>query len=292
MLAEFHSAPATLVLNSGFDANYGLLSALPYKGDTIIYDELVHASIHDGMRNSKASSVMFGHNNLQQLEEKLSSAKGLKYVVVESVYSMDGDLASLREIAVLCRKYDAGLIVDEAHATGVFGPHGAGRIAELKLEKYCLARIHTFGKAIGAHGAAILCSDDLKNFLINYCRPFIFSTALPFHTLATIHCAYKLLQQVDGKREKLFHLIQTFKEHHQTKKGFELIESPSPIQSIIVKGNENIKQFTEKIRQHGLDVRPILYPTVARGKERIRICLHSFNTEEEVIKLADVINTL
>ncbi len=292
MLAEFHNAQASLLFNSGFDANYGLLSALPYRGDTIIYDQLVHASIHDGIRNSKANAVMFSHNNLQQLEEKLSSAKGLKYVVVESVYSMDGDLAPLKEIADLCEKYDAGLIVDEAHATGVFGPQGEGRVVELNLEDKCLARIHTFGKAIGAHGAVIVCSEDLKNFLINYCRPFIFSTALPFHSLAAIKCSYALLPQVNEKRKTIFQLIQTFKKHYNSKPGFELIESPSPIQSIIVKGNEHIKQFAEKIRQQGLDVRPILFPTVPRGKERIRICLHSFNTEQEVVKLAEVINNL
>ncbi len=291
-LAEFYGSESALLINSGFDANYGLLSALPYRGDAIIYDELVHASIHDGMRSGKANSVSFAHNNLVELEERLTSSVGLKYVVVESVYSMDGDFAPLKEIAALCKKYDAGLIVDEAHATGVFGKAGRGRIAELQLEKNCVARVNTFGKAMGAHGAVILCSEDLKNFLINYCRPFIFSTALPFHSLAAIRCAHEYLQVTEERREKIFQLIALFKKQFRHNPKLSLIESSSPIQSILVAGNENVKQFAQQIQQSGLDVRPIVYPTVAKGKERIRICLHSFNTEEEVIKLATVINSL
>jgi 8-amino-7-oxononanoate synthase len=291
MIADFHQADAALLTNSGFDANYGLLSALPYKGDTIIYDELVHASIHDGLRMSKADSTRFGHNNLVELDEKLSAAKGLKYVVVESVYSMDGDFAPLEAIARLCEKYEAGLIVDEAHATGIFGKNGAGCVQALNLQGRCLARVHTFGKALGAHGAVILGSEDLKSFLVNYCRPFIFSTALPRHTLAAIQCAYQFLPEVESRRKKLFQLAGLFEKHYTSRKGFELLPGNSAIKSILIPGNEAVKQFAERIQQHGFDVRPIVYPTVAKGAERIRICIHSFNTEQEVIKLAELINT-
>lgn len=290
-LAEFHEAESALLMNSGFDANYGLLASLPYKGDTIIYDELVHASIHDGIRNSKAGSLVFTHNNLAALEEKLNAAKGLKYVVVESVYSMDGDFAPLREMAELCEKYDAGLIVDEAHATGIFGKHGSGCVQALNLQQQCLARIHTFGKAIGAHGAVLLGSGQLKSFLINYCRPFIFSTALPLHTLIAIQCAYRLLPQADDRRKKLFQLAALFEQHYKSKKGVELLAGKGAIKSIIVPGTEQVKLRAEKIQQQGFDIRPIVYPTVAKGAERIRICIHSFNTEQEVIKLAELMNT-
>ncbi len=291
-LAQFHGAPSALLFNSGYDANYGLLSALPYRGDTIIYDELVHASMHDGIRASKAESLSFAHNNLAELEQKLAHAKGLKYVVVESVYSMDGDFAPLVEIADLCLLYDAGLIVDEAHATGIFGPDGTGRVAELKLQNSCLARIHTFGKAIGAHGAAIVGGAALKDFLINYCRPFIYSTALPFHSLAAIQCAYRLLPQSENRRKHIFELIEVFRNTVKSLNGFELVLSQSPIQSILVKGNSNVKELAGKIQAQGFDVRAILYPTVANGKERIRICLHDFNTTEEVSNLATTINAL
>lgn len=300
MLAEYHRAENALLFNSGFDANYGLLSTLPYKGDVIFYDELVHASIHDGIRHSKANSLSFVHNNLSDLETKLREISErtetkLKYVVVESLYSMDGDFAPLKELAALCRKYDAGLIVDEAHATGILGSKGEGRVSELNLEKECVARVHTFGKAIGGNGAVILCSNELKTFLVNYCRPFIYSTALPYYNLAHIRCAYNYLPTDDAaqRRANLFRLIHLFRENiNRTNPRFTLLHNKTPIQSIIVKGNDEVKRFAAAIQQAGFDVRPILYPTVPKGSERIRICLHSFNTEAEVIKLAETINAL
>ncbi len=289
MLAGFHHAEAALIFNSGFDANYGLLSTLPYRGDTIIYDELAHASYHDGMRSSRAGKVAFKHNNLADLEEKLKTATGLKYVVVESVYSMDGDVAPLQAISELCKKYNAGLIVDEAHAIGTQGERGEG-LATGTIET--LARIYTFGKAMGAHGAVIVGSKQLKDFLVNYCRPFIYSTALPLHSLAAIKCAYQLVDKVADRRKQLQQLAKLLQQHLRLKNGFEYINSSSPIQSIIVPGNSHVKQFALNIQQAGFDVRAILVPTVPRGKERIRICLHSFNTEQEVIKLAKTINEL
>jgi len=291
-LAEFYKAGAALVFNSGFDANYGLLSTLPYRGDTIIYDELVHASIHDGIRNSRAAAVGFAHNNISDLEARLIVAQGLKYVVIESVYSMDGDFAPIEEIASLCEKYNAGLIVDEAHAVGVSGAGGRGIVCDLKLEDKCLARINTFGKAAGAHGAVLLCCNDLKAFMINYCRPFIYSTSLPFHSLATIKCAHQFLLCADDRRKNLLGLVDVFQRQFNGQTRYTLTGSKSPIQSLIVKGNEQVKQIALQIQQAGFDVRPILYPTVERGKERIRICIHSFNTQQEVIKLAEVINSL
>ncbi len=288
-LAEFHQAETALIFNSGFDANYGLLSTLPYRGDTIIYDELIHASFHDGIRNSKANSVSFLHNNIADLEKKLNSVTGLKYVVIESIYSMDGDFAPLKQIASLCDKYQAGLIIDEAHATGVFG---TGRVAEEIPDAKILAHIHTFSKALGTHGAVVLCSDELKEFLVNYCRPFIYSTALPFHSLAAIKCGYALMNEAKEKRGKLFSLIELFKQQIQSKENALLITSNSPIQSVVISGNKSVKEFAAKIQEQGLDVRPILYPTVQKGKERVRICLHSFNTETEVTKLAGTINSL
>lgn len=292
LIADYHHTEAALIFNSGFTANYGLLSALPYKGDTIIYDDLVHASIHDGIRNSKATSVGFKHNDINDLEDKLKHATGLKYVIVESVYSMDGDVAPLKEIAALCKQYDAALIVDEAHATGVYGNRGEGLVGELELEQDCLARVHTYGKAMGVHGAAIVCSNDLKSFLVNYCRAFIYTTSMSFHSLAAIKCAYQHLATAQPKREQLFGLIKLLRSSiHQSDK-FKLIDGDSPVQSIVVSGNNNVKQFAETLQAQGFDVRPILTPTVAKGQERIRICLHSFNTAQEVLKLAEAINKL
>jgi 8-amino-7-oxononanoate synthase len=288
-IATFHNAGAALIFNSGFDANYGLLSALPYRGDTILYDELVHASIHDGIYASQADGISFRHNDLADLHAKLSAAEGLKYVVTESVFSMDGDMPPLSQIADLCRAFDAGLIVDEAHANGVIGERGEGLVNNLGLEAECLVRMHTFSKALGAHGAVILCSEELKGFLINYCRPFIFSTALPFHSLAAIKSAYDYFPVLNDRRAKLTHLISVFRDAASSDKHIQVLPSHTPIQSVIVKGNEEAKYLSALLQEAGYDVRPILSPTVARGTERIRISLHSHNTEEEVIRLAEAI---
>ena len=289
-IAAFHKAESALIFNSGFDANYGLLSTLPYKGDTIIYDELVHASIHDGINASRADKVSFKHNDVADLHEKLSSAKGLIYVVTETVFSMDGDMPPLREIAALCSTFGAGLIVDEAHATGVIGENGEGLVNQLGIEDHCLARIHTFSKALGGHGAVILGSTELRDFLINYCRPFIFSTALPFHSLATIKCVYEYFPKLNERRAQLSHLVSVFRTILSADSSIHILPSDTPIQSVIIKGNEEVKHVASLLQSAGFDARPILSPTVAKGTERIRIGLHSFNTEEEIERLAEVIH--
>lgn len=292
-LAKLHQSKDALILNSGFDANYGLLSTLPYRGDTVVYDELVHASMHDGIKAGKAGSISFQHNNIADLEQKLQQATGLKYVVVESLYSMDGDFSPLKEIAALCKKYEAALIVDEAHATGILGPNGTARILNEGLQNDCLARVHTFGKALGGNGAVIFCSSELKALLVNYCRPFIYSTALPFYNLAHIKCAYQWLEA--GKSaadvEKLFALVRLFRAALNNA-AVELLPGETPVQSVVIPGNTTVRTFAAALQGAGFDVRPILSPTVPKGRERIRICIHSFNSEAEVIKLAETINGL
>src|SRR5450432_2896906 len=167
-IARFHDSPAALIFNSGYDANFGLLACVARKGDLIIYDKLSHASIRDGIRQSFAESLSFAHNDLVTLEEKLRKRKGNCFVVTESVFSMNGDRAPLREMAGLCEKYDAHLIVDEAHATGVIGEWGAGAVQAEKLQDRCFARVHTFGNALGCHGAVALGSKNLRDYLINF----------------------------------------------------------------------------------------------------------------------------
>jgi 8-amino-7-oxononanoate synthase len=284
-LALLHKVEAALIYNSGYSANLGFFSALPYRGDTIVYDELIHASIRDGMQLSKAKSFSFEHNNPDSLERKLSLASGRKYVVVESLYSMDGDFAPLEAIASICLKYDAALIVDEAHSNGLYGENGVGLVDELGLEKIVFARIMTFGKAIGSHGAAIVGSQDLKDFLINFSRPFIYTTAPAPHQIICLKLAYDNLSLSADKRLHLSTLVSLFKLKVKDIKGLSLIESTSPIQCIIISGNSRVKQLCNEIQTDGFDVRPIVAPTVPLGKERIRICLHSFNTEAEIIAL-------
>lgn len=285
-IAGFHQAKAGLIFNSGYDANLGLFSALPQRGDTIITDELIHACIIDGARLSLANRFSFEHNDLDDLEKKLKNAKGICYVAVESVYSMDGDEAPLKTIIQLTTKYNANLIVDEAHATGVFG---SGWVQKLNLENDVFARTVTFGKALGSHGAIVLGSDALRNYLINFARPFIYTTAPPFHQSLTVKMAYRLLETSQKEQQQLTYLIALFKKEMQKKHQFLMIDSNSAIQSILIPGNSEAKQKAEFIQENGFDVRAILSPTVAAGKERLRVCLHSYNTEEEIANLVNLI---
>lgn len=286
-IAAFHQAEAGLIFNSGYDANIGLLSCIPQRGNTIIYDFLSHASIRDGIRLSFAQSFPFAHNDLNDLEKKLKVATGNIFVVTESVFSMDGDKAPLKEMADLCSTYKAHFIVDEAHATGVVGEKGEGLVQELGLQKKCFARVHTFGKAVGCHGAIVLGSEVLKNFLINFARSFIYTTALPESSIAAIQAAYHCFPKMSKERGHLKKLINIFQT---TNVPYTILPSDTPIQIVIVPGNDEVKALAQKLQDHNLDVRPILYPTVPKGSERLRIVLHAFNTVEDVQKILRTFN--
>jgi 8-amino-7-oxononanoate synthase len=286
VLADFHQAAAGLVFNSGYDANLGVLSCVPQRGDSILYDQLSHASIRDGIRLSFAQAFSFAHNDLADLEKKLRTAAGNVFVVIESVYSMDGDQAPLPEIAALCRKFGAHLIVDEAHATGVIGPKGEGLVQAQGFHEECFARIHTFGKALGCHGAIVLGSDRLRDYLVNFSRALIYTTALPPASVRAIRTAYALFPQLQAEREQLQRLIDRFQ---QVSLAVEKLESRTPIQGVIVPGNKAVREVAARLQATGLDIRPILYPTVPKGGERLRIVLHAFNTMEELERVIAIL---
>ena len=288
-IAEFHHSEAGLIFNSGYDANVGLFSSLPQRGDTIITDELIHASIIDGARLSYANRYTFRHNDLESLEGKLKQAKGNCYVVIESVYSMDGDTPPITEILALTEKYNAHLIVDEAHAVGLYKK---GLICLLGLEDKVFARVITFGKALGCHGAIVLGSDLLRNYLINFARSFIYTTAASVHQIASIKMAYELLQQSDAVIAQLNNNISLFKQNIEANATYPLLKSDSAIQCLLLNSNEKAKQMAIHLQNAGLDVRAILSPTVAQGTERIRICLHAYNTVSEITLLTHTINEL
>jgi 8-amino-7-oxononanoate synthase len=281
-IAKYHNTEAALIFNSGYDANLGFFSCVPQKEDTVIYDQLCHASIRDGIRLGLARSFAFKHNDLNHLKEKMSQASGQIFVVVESVYSMDGDFSPLEELSSLCKTYQAKLIVDEAHAFGVFGSKGQG------LCQDAYARIYTFGKALGSHGATVVGSQLLIDYLINFSRPFIYTTALAPHSVKRISWAY---QQITTAKERiqLQDNIAYFKSNCQHKR---LIESSSAIQCILIGGNDNTKKIAQHLATHHFDVRAILHPTVEQGKERLRICLHAFNTKREILELCQLINNI
>lgn len=289
-IAQFHKAESALIYNSGYDANLGLFSSVPQKGDLILSDELIHASLIDGIRLSYATYYKFKHNDINSLTELIIRHKESFqeiYVVVESVYSMDGDCAPLIELANICKQHKLHLIVDEAHAIGVFGEQGKGLCQELNIQDDCFARIYTYGKAMGCHGAAVLGSEELKHYLINFSRSFIYTTAMPEHSLLAIKAAYQLLSKTN-EIDKLKSNIAYFNSQSHLDTLF--IESTSSLHCKIIAGNKQAQQLEEKLSQKDIFIKSIKSPTVKEGRERIRICLHSFNTKQEIDLLVSLLS--
>ncbi|KAI7900824.1 pyridoxal phosphate-dependent transferase [Cokeromyces recurvatus] len=302
-IANFHGSSSALIFNSGFDANAALFSTVPQSGDVIIYDELIHASVHEGMRTSRAGKcISFQHSNVQDFEriiKEVSEQYPRKnvFVAVETVYSMDGDIAPLKELVTILKRYwpnkeNGYLIVDEAHSTGVYGDHGRGIVSQLNLEDEIFARLHTFGKALASNGAVILGSETLRQYLINYARPLIYSTFMSFSSLASIKCAYDLLEKGETiPIQKHVHtLTQRFRNRIQLPQG-TLLPSSSPIQGVVLNGNESVRALASYLNNKGFLVKPICSPTVPIGKERVRICLHGHNTIKQVDKLVNEIHS-
>jgi 8-amino-7-oxononanoate synthase len=293
-IAQFHQSESALLFNSGYDANVGFFSAVPQKGDLILYDELCHASIRDGIQLSNAKSYKFKHNDFEDLELLIQrNPNTLIYIVTESVFSMDGDCPNIEELVALSEKHNCYLVVDEAHALGVFGEKGEGLIQHLHLQDKIFARIMTFGKGLGCHGAVVLGSEELKSYLVNFARSFIYTTGLSPHSVATILIGYHHLEKDKNALESLRDNIVFF---NQVKKMLYLsplfIRSKSAIQSVIIPGNEKVKSIASELQQNGFDVKAILSPTVSVGQERLRFCLHSYNSKEEITKVLTLLNTL
>lgn len=294
-IATFHQAETALLFNSGYDANVGFFSSVPQRNDVIVYDELIHASIRDGIQLSHAKAYKFQHNDLEDLKEKLvkfqSSAANI-YIVIESVYSMDGDSPNLEELVSLSEQFGCYLVVDEAHALGVFGEHGEGLIQSLGLNDRVFARIMTFGKGLGCHGAAILGSYDLKQYLINFSRSFIYTTGLSPHSVATILVAYQQLTENPAAMERLAVNIIHFNQE-KNRLGLKplFVYSKSAIQCAILPGNEKVKSLAQTLQEKGFEVKPILSPTVPEGQERLRFCLHSYNSVAEISEVLSVLSS-
>ncbi|NRS88075.1 8-amino-7-oxononanoate synthase [Flavobacterium sp. 7E] len=292
-IARFYQTDAALIFNSGYDANVGFFSSVPQKGDLILYDELCHASIRDGIKLSNAKAYKFTHNNFEELETLIQRHKTTNiYVVTESVFSMDGDTPQLEELVVVCKKHDCYLVVDEAHALGVFGDKGEGLVQMLGLQEEVFARIMTFGKGLGCHGAAILGSNELKQYLVNFARSFIYTTGMSPHALATILHAYQFL---DTNANSLVELRSNIVHFNQQKMLLGLkpmfVQSKSAIQSAIIPGNERVKRIAQQFQDSGFNVKAILSPTVPEGQERLRFCIHSYNTKNQITELLHSLTT-
>nr|WP_288834986.1 pyridoxal phosphate-dependent aminotransferase family protein [uncultured Flavobacterium sp.] len=298
-ISQFHQAENALIFNSGYDANVGFFSSVPQKGDLILYDELCHASIRDGIQLSYAKAYKFNHNDFEDLERLIIKFQSSKsqipinvYIVTESVFSMDGDAPNLEELVHLSEKYNCYLVLDEAHALGVFGDKGQGLVQEFGLQDKIFARIMTFGKGLGCHGAAILGSQELKQYLVNFARSFIYTTGLSPHSVATILIAYQFLEKenmdIELLRENIIHFNQE-KNLLGLKPIF--VRSKSSIQSVIIPGNEKVKSIAKQLQERGFDVKAILSPTVPEGQERLRFCLHAFNSKDEISNVLQLLST-
>jgi 8-amino-7-oxononanoate synthase len=310
-IAEFHNAENSLIFSTGYSANIGLLACLATENDYYLSDQLIHASMIDGVRLSNAQKLRFRHNDMAHLEvhlqniqknkaknlEKNPEKNGFTYILIESIYSMDGDVAPLAEIYTLAQKYEAYVVIDEAHALAVYGEKGEGFAHEYAQNPHTLARIYTFGKGFGSHGAVIVGSNILISYLVNFARSFIYSTALaPLH-YAYIEATYGILKDdflgiFKEERQKLHKNIAFFQKKVREflgkinlKNNYQILPSDTAIQTLIIGGNTETKALENHLRAKKFLVKAILSPTIPQGTERLRLCLHSFNTFDEIERL-------
>lgn len=288
-VSRYHGVESALIFNSGYDANLGFLSCVPQREDLVLYDQYAHASIRDGISLGHYKNYKFRHNDLDHLDQIIKRTRrngfvGDIFIITESVFSMDGDGPDLKNLVRISEETGSFLILDEAHSAFVTGRTGAS-LAELHgVESAIFARIITFGKGLGAHGAAVVGKKELKDYLVNFSRSLIYTTALPPHALATILAAYKHLESdglraVEGLHDKVGYFTTSIEKRGL---GHCFVSSSSSIQCCIIGGNDSVKRSSGLLRAHGFNVKPILSPTVAKGSERLRFCIHSFNSEQEM----------
>jgi 8-amino-7-oxononanoate synthase len=283
--AEFLGVEAALYFSSGYAANIGLLSSILRPEDTVFSDASNHASLIDGIRLSNARKVIFPHLDLVYLEDSLrrDAGKGRRVVVVESIFSMEGDRAPLADITKLCERFNASLIVDEAHAVGVEGLSGRGLVPD-----GIFASVYPCGKALAAMGGFVVGSRTLRDFLINHARPFIFSTALPPYCGSHIRTALALVRQADAERAHLRELSRYFRERLSAAE-FDIGRSNSQIVPLILGSNETAIRFAKSLSEAGFAIRAVRPPTVPAGTARLRISLNAGLSTANMDALVDAL---
>ncbi len=292
--ADFAGTDSALFFTSGYAANIGLLSSVLGRGDTFFSDASNHASLIDGMRLSGAEKVVYPHGRIDLLEIALhdrASQPGRKLVVTESVFGMDGDLALLAEMNVLAKRYGAEMVVDEAHATGVFGPNGRGRVAQLGMEGEVFSVVHTCGKALASAGAFVCGGETLKKYLINRARTFLFNTALPPYFAAQIRGALELARAADAERTRLAFISEQLRTELRVS-GWNTGASASQIVPVMIGENSEAVNLAAELEREGFAVRAIRPPTVPKGTARLRLSLTSKLTDAELSRLAQVMERL
>jgi 8-amino-7-oxononanoate synthase len=285
--ARWVGAKAALYFTSGYAANVGLLSSLLRPEDVVFSDSANHASIIDGIRLAKCPRVIFPHLDLDNLEKELrrnSSVDGARIIVIESIFSMEGDRAPLADLASLAERYGAELIVDEAHAIGVRGPNGSGCVAEAGLSSQVLATVHTCGKALAAAGAFVCGSENLRQFLINRARPFIFNTAMPPYFAAQVAAGMAIASDASAERSRLMELSE-FLRCTLRGNGFYISAIDSQIIPVVLGLNAVAVHFATHLRDRGFGVRAIRPPTVPPGSARLRLSLTAKHSEKNLSDL-------
>jgi 8-amino-7-oxononanoate synthase len=288
---RFFGAETALFFGGGYVANFALLTTLPQRGDLLVLDALVHASIHEGARAGRAEFCESIHNDPQSIEDRIrdwraKGGTGRVWIVVESIYSMDGDFAPLEQLVAIADRYDAFLIVDEAHATGVYGVQGRGLTA-LYEGRENLIVIHTCGKALGASGAIVTLARVLRDFMINRCRPFIFATAPSPLMAVAVQEALLILQQEPERQQRLANLIAFTHQELAVRDA----ESPSRSQIVpyIVGDNARAMALAAALQARGFDIRGVRPPTVPAGTARLRISLTLNVGENDVRAMLDAL---
>lgn len=285
-LARIFKGEAALIFNNGYAANVGVLSAVLSRNSIVLYDEYCHASIKDGIRLGFADKISFRHNDLEDLEKILRRISKPAFIVTESVFSMHGDVTPLHALTKLAHTYRASLILDEAHTTGLIGPKGEGMACLLGLHTLTPIRIYTFGKAMGIHGACVVGSRHLIQYLINFSRPFIYSTALSPHGVASIRVAFSFLEKNNHLQNRLQENIDSFCKLASVQ---GIPANPSAIQAVPFTHTAQSRAMEKKLQEKGIQVRAIFPPTVPPGQERLRIILHAYNTTDEISLLMNTI---
>ena len=282
-LAEFKHTEAALVFQSGFATNLGVLSALLGPEDVVISDALNHASIIDGIRLTKAARRIYKHVDLADLEAALKETQDYRtrLIVTDGVFSMDGNIAPLPEIVELAEKYDAAVMVDDAHASGVLGQNGRGTVNHFGLDGRVALQVGTLSKAIGVLGGYVACSNDIRDFLIQKGRPFLFSTSHPPAVVAANREAIRVMKEEEELFDKLWANTEFFKSGLRDL-GFDIGHATTPITPVML-GEETLAHtFSDKLKDHGVFAQSIAFPTVEKGKARIRTIVTAEHTRVDL----------
>lgn len=283
-LKKFKSVESALLFNSGYQANLSLITTLADRETEIFSDKLNHASIIDGCILSRAKLIRYRHRDFEHLEELLQNSNAEnKIVITEGIFSMDGDIAPVNDIAYISNKYNAQVIVDDAHGIGAIGKNGRGVLDALNIKTKKIIEVVTFGKAMGSFGAAVTGSSELRELLINKARPFIYTTALPPAVCAATTRALKLIDEEDGmiRRGHLWDNSTTLRVR-LNEEGFDTAKSHSYIIPIIIGDNKKTVELSKKLLNDGFYVQAIREPTVPKNTARLRICVSALHTKQDL----------